>query len=321
MALENLDLTDRKILHELDKNARAPYSDIARKTRITKETVKYRILSLQKNGILKGYYTVIDFSKMGFTIYRLYIRLQNITPKKEVELIDFLKSAKQIAIFYQVSGQYNIALGIWTEDVSQFEEFWHEFRSLFGTYFASYQVSLLTRYEEFTRPYILPIASEKSIFVGLSQTKKEPLDSIDYSILTYLSSHGRATLVELAKHTKYSIITVRTHLKNLIKKRIIAGFRPIFDLEKLGYRYYKIDLWLSDYKRIGSIRNQVVSHPNVIYTENSLLSSDLEFDIEARNFEHFISIMNDFRSRFPEIRDYHYYERIRNYKTNYIPVL
>ena len=43
MSLEDLDLIDRKILAELDKNARISYSELGKKIRVAKETVKYRI--------------------------------------------------------------------------------------------------------------------------------------------------------------------------------------------------------------------------------------------------------------------------------------
>ena len=60
----------------------------------------------------------------------------------------------------------------------------------------------------------------------------------------------------------------------------------------------------------------------MIYTERSVISSDLEFDIEVENFEEFIKIMNSFKEKFPEdIKDYAYYSRIKNYKTSYLPDL
>ena len=48
MLLDTLDLTDRKILSELDKDARISYSELGKKIRVAKETVKYRITQLQQ---------------------------------------------------------------------------------------------------------------------------------------------------------------------------------------------------------------------------------------------------------------------------------
>src|SRR3989338_6125652 len=99
MSLEDLDLLDKKILAELDKNARVSYSELGKRIRIAKETVKYRMQLLEKKGIVQGYYAVIDFSKLGYTIYRLYLKLSGTTPEKEREITEYLTNSKQVAVF------------------------------------------------------------------------------------------------------------------------------------------------------------------------------------------------------------------------------
>ena len=47
-----LDLTDRKILAELDANCRISNSALAKKVNKSRESVKYRIQQLQKKRIL-----------------------------------------------------------------------------------------------------------------------------------------------------------------------------------------------------------------------------------------------------------------------------
>ncbi|MBI2079623.1 hypothetical protein HYT84_02570, partial [Candidatus Micrarchaeota archaeon] len=74
--------------------------------------------------------------------------------------------------------------------------------------------------------------------------------------------------------------------------------------------------------RIKEIRQYILSQKNVIYSESSLIASDLEFDLEVENFEKFIWIMDGVKAKFPEeIKDYTYYSLIKNYKTNYDPEL
>ncbi|HLD60119.1 MAG TPA: winged helix-turn-helix transcriptional regulator [Candidatus Bilamarchaeaceae archaeon] len=322
MSLQKLDLVDRKILSELDKNARQTYSEIGKKIRVPKETVKYRIGLLQKKKIINGFYTVIDFSKIGFVLYRLYLRLQNITPKIENELIDYLTKSK-VGICYQVNGKYHIALGVWVRDIWEYEEFWLDFKLKFGEYFADYSMSILTEYIEFSRTYLLQEKNpEKEMFVTLSRTTPEKLGITELKILEVLSNNARVSLVEIAKKLKVSIVTVRHHLKKLISKKIIIGFRPMLNLNSFGMEYYKVDLWFRKFGEVKEIKQNILSHPNVIYTERSVISSDLEFDIEVENFEEFIKIMNSFKEKFPEdIKDYAYYSRIKNYKTSYLPDL
>lgn len=63
MYIEGLDALDNKILTELEKNARATYSEIGNEVGLSRVAVKNRIENLEKNGIIQGYKTVINPAK------------------------------------------------------------------------------------------------------------------------------------------------------------------------------------------------------------------------------------------------------------------
>ncbi len=321
--MPELDLVDRKILSELDKDARISYSELGKRIRVAKETVKYRINHLQQRGIISGFYTVLNFSKLGFTMYRNYIRLQNTSPSIEEEINDYLANSKNVAIFYRTNGPFHIALAIWAKSLWEYEQFWLDFKNKFGEYLADYHLSVMVEYLEFTRLYLLPSQSnEKLTFTTIIKTEPERLDELDFKLLAFLSDNARASLVEIAKKLDISVVTARYRLKNLVNKKIIIGFRPIFNLRALGREYYKVDLWFRKFGRANEITQHILSHPDVIYTERSLITSDFEFDVEIENFEKFMEMMDSFKAKFPEdIRSYKYYSLVKNYKTNYAPEL
>ncbi len=321
--LVEIDNIDRKILGELDKNSRISYSELGKRIRVAKETVKYRIQQLERKNIIRGYYAAINFSKLGFILYRLYLRLQNTSPKIEQEITNYLLQSKNVSVFYRTSGPFHLALGIWARSVWEYEQFWLDFKSKFNEYLISYSLSMMTEYLEFSRIYLLQSKqNEKITFPTITKTDVEKLNNIDLELLTFLSNKARASLVEISKKLNISIVTARYHLKDLINKKIIIGFRPIFNLNALGLEYYKVDLSFTKFDRAKEITQHILSHPNVAYTERTLVSSDLEFDVEIESFEKFIEMMDSFRAKFPnDIRDYEYYELIYNYKTNYIPSL
>ncbi|MBU4242067.1 MAG: winged helix-turn-helix transcriptional regulator [Nanoarchaeota archaeon] len=58
-----LDFKDKKILYNLDLNSRATLNEIAKKVKLSKQVVDYRLKNLLKNKIIKEFYTVINFSK------------------------------------------------------------------------------------------------------------------------------------------------------------------------------------------------------------------------------------------------------------------
>lgn len=317
-----MDLTDKKILSELDKNARISYSELGKRIRIAKETVKYRIKRLQDDGVIDGFYTVVNFSKIGFMVHRLYLRLQNTSLVIENEIEEYLVNSKNVAVFYRTNGEYHIVLGVWARTNWEYEEFWNSFKEKFGQYFANYHLSIMTEYTEFSRPYLLGGQDEKNQFATITKTEQENFDRLDFALLAYLSNNARASLVDIAKKLGTSIVTVSYHLKKLREKKIITGFRPIFNLQALGMEYYKVDIWFKKFDNVKKATESILSNSNVIYTEKTLATSDLEFDVEIENFNKFIEMMDTIRKKYPDdIKEYRYYSRVKNCKTSYIPDL
>ena len=104
-----LDAKDRKILYELDINSRHSNSEIAKKVGLSKQVVGFRIKRLIQEGIISSFYTVIDISKLGFTIHKNFLRLQNLTKEKENELITFLKANQNVVWVVSCDGKYDLA--------------------------------------------------------------------------------------------------------------------------------------------------------------------------------------------------------------------
>ena len=73
----NIDKTDRKILYELDLNARKPHSQIAKKLRINRSIVSYRINEMKKKGIIKGTFLELNNQLLGYYNVRLFIKFSN----------------------------------------------------------------------------------------------------------------------------------------------------------------------------------------------------------------------------------------------------
>lgn len=60
-----LDKTDRYVLRILQQDCRIPLHQIAKKLRIPKSTIHYRIRRLERDGVIQGYYTKLSASSLG----------------------------------------------------------------------------------------------------------------------------------------------------------------------------------------------------------------------------------------------------------------
>ena len=69
-----LDLKDRKILYELDINARRSDSEIAKKVGLGRDVVRYRIQRLQREGYINYFMTLLNTMKLGYDWYRTLSR-------------------------------------------------------------------------------------------------------------------------------------------------------------------------------------------------------------------------------------------------------
>lgn len=64
MNAEGLDTLDKKILEVIKDNARLSYSDIGKQVGVSRVAVKNRMDILEKNGIIRGYHTIIKNNNM-----------------------------------------------------------------------------------------------------------------------------------------------------------------------------------------------------------------------------------------------------------------
>ena len=63
--IDNIDL---KILNVLSKNAKMPYTEVAKKVFVSGGTVHVRMRKLEKMGVVRGTKLDIDYDKLGYNI-------------------------------------------------------------------------------------------------------------------------------------------------------------------------------------------------------------------------------------------------------------
>ena len=132
--MHTLDLIDRKILHELDINARIPTTQLAKKLRQTREKINYRLSNLQKEGYIRKFVCMINPSKFGYSIYKLFFKFQNLSKEREKEVFDWLVNNKYIYWVASAKGKWDVNITIFAEDINHFDEIMSEFHTKYGTY-------------------------------------------------------------------------------------------------------------------------------------------------------------------------------------------
>ena len=153
--MKEVDKIDRKILYELDIDARQPLSKIASNVGTSKQVVDYRIKRLVKLGIIKGFSTVIDHSKLGYFSFRVYIKLRNISPTKQKEMIQYLNNNNDIWWLVTVDGDWDIDFVVLVKNAFDFYRIWEEFINLFMNYIFKHEVTVYSHIQEFPKSYLI----------------------------------------------------------------------------------------------------------------------------------------------------------------------
>ena len=121
MWIEGLDETDNKILSVIKDDARLSYKEIGDQVGISRVSVKTRMDAMQEKGIIKGFQTVIDPTKVpGGT--RFFLELE-CTPKVYENRVELLLKNRMIRQVYSVSGECRIHASGFAKDSRSLENF------------------------------------------------------------------------------------------------------------------------------------------------------------------------------------------------------
>ena len=314
-----LDLKDRKILYQLELNARQPSSKIAKKVGLSKEVVNYRIKRLESEEVIKGYYALIDLSKLGYLHFRVYLKLIDSSPKKEKEIIDYLVLCKETSHVADIDGSFDIAFGVAVKNILSFESFYNKFKQNFKEYLGKEQISIFTAVYHFNRSYILDEKIRKTSAGIVGKSNEESYDEADLKILEILTKNSRVPLIDVAEKISMPERTVAFRIKKLEQRKIILGYKPLFNLGKLGFEYYKLDIALRSLSKIKRLTNYAEENPFVIYIDQTIAGSDFEIDVEVKNKTHLFQIIEELKSEFSDIREINYFTLISYNKLVYLP--
>lgn len=150
-----LDLKDKKILFELDFNARISYSELAKKVGLSKQGAEYKLNNLIKKGIIKGFYPVLNVPALGYLYCRLPISLHNVTKEKQDEIIKYLQEHPRVFWLLEMQGQYDLLIVIWAKSVTQFKEFIEEVEGKYGNHVQKKASVIATDVIHFQHRYLL----------------------------------------------------------------------------------------------------------------------------------------------------------------------
>jgi Lrp/AsnC family leucine-responsive transcriptional regulator len=120
----NLDETDLRILHELQKDARISHQELSERVGLSPSPCSRRIRIMESNGIIKGYRADVDERALGFAM-SIFVSV-----KLDRQIDDLLVNfEREVALCPEVvdcwlmTGNRDYLLRISVRDLDEFEHF------------------------------------------------------------------------------------------------------------------------------------------------------------------------------------------------------
>jgi len=309
----SIDEKDKRILYELDLDARQSISQMAKKLRLNKGVVAYRIKRLEESGVIKSYYPMIDYSKLGFFGLRIYTKFTSANSDEEKEIIDFFVKSKHTWWVGTIDGEYSLGAVFWVKRMSDFYGFWNEFKKRYHHLLSQTVVSIYNSVYDLNYTFLVPDGKRTYSHVGLSP--QVGVSRTELATLNALSEDARAPITAISRKAGLSPVTIQRAIRTLKRKGIVRGFRPLLDLNKLGVVYYKLNVYVKDYGQLDKMVKYALHHPNAIYVNEAIGYADFEMEVLTRSHEEFRQIFGDFKAKFQEtIRDADYFVYSRIHK-------
>lgn len=317
-----IDKLDRKIIAELDMNARIHISKLAKAVRSSREVIQYRIKTLTKKGVIAGTQTFFNPTKLGYNLYRVLVRLDTLDKEILNSFQNYFINNNYVMWFAKLGGKWDYIIEFFAKNANQFDNMLNKSINQFRKYIQIYDVFPILEINCYKRKYIYNNKKDISFSI-LGEVKKEKLDKIDLKIINELKVNAQKTNTEIAQKLNLVRNTIKYRIEKLKDKGIISGFKLFYHPSILNYQSFKLlmsmkNLDQNDEKKFFFYAKE---NPNIIFAHKNLGKWNYEFEIECEDFKKLQEIIIDLRINFKSlILDYEIFPVLYDYKIDLFPM-
>jgi Lrp/AsnC family transcriptional regulator, leucine-responsive regulatory protein len=299
----NLDLKDKKILFELDKDSSLSLQKIAKKVGLSKEVVFHRINHLINEKVILKFHTVPASYRLGLTAYKIYLRLSNISKQEFDELVDYLIKNNDVFWIGTCKGRWDLIFGIWAKSIEDFFIVHDKILDKFSKYIQDKELSISRENLQYNRRWFYYDTLDPLEFNFGEKEEKVKLDEKDQKILQILTDNSRIKITDISEKIKLNPKVIAYRIREMEKKGIIKGYKTLLNSSIIGFCTCKAFIF---FKNINEIRKKEFLDyckklPNSINIVITFAPWDLEIMFETKTYEEYFKIMDDVKEKFKDI--------------------
>jgi len=296
-----LDARDRQILMLLARDSRMPATQIAKKVRLSRDAVSYRINRLVEKKVILGFFAEVKFLKLGFYAFDLLLQLDEKNPEKINMLVADMKSHPNVVNVTEYSDRWDMEIVFLAKSVLEFDRMLSEFGARYGDIILERApLQLVKTYTISHVPYDIHYTSEYSVPTA---AEKEKLDGTDVEILKLLALNCRVSNYEVGNKVGLSPDAVAYRIKSLLKKGVIKEFTVMLNYSLLNYDWYTfaIRLRMLDQKNEAKFKAFVNNHPLIRRAMKTLGAWDLLLYVVTPSPKEFHALVKEIKTTFSDI--------------------
>lgn len=296
-----LDALDRKILAELDRNARIGISELSRRMRHGRDIIDYRLQRLFDSGTILQSSAVTNPYALGFTLFKSYLKLRN-ESRRISSLRKGILNHQKVFCIAACDGEWDLIFTIIARSAHEASQVLDEILFTYADIIIAHDFAVVLRYHLCSRNYLHENSPNQEFIIG-GEPNDFRADDLELQLLDLLSRDARASVTEMATALKISPIMVKTRIERLEQHGVIVGYRLGLDRKKLNLSSFKaqIDLPLYDKKEVSRLIEYCVSSPWIVKVIVQLGRCPLECNIDAQGYDHFHKIISELKSAFPQL--------------------
>ena len=208
------------------------------------------------------------------------------------------------------------------ESINEMNDLWNELLKKYANYIEKRLLTIMTKVHYFSRAYLSGLKENDYEIITFTAPNEMIIDEKDWLILQLLAPNSRISIVDIASKVKLTPKTVIEKIKKLENNKIIVGYKTVFDLNKLGYQYFKIHLSLNNITsdKVQHLKNFLKRNPYVVYEDEVLGGDDIEIELQVENTQKLRAIVDEIKSGFSDmIKDSSVLEYYKEHKYLFLP--
>jgi len=308
-----------QILYELSNNSRIPLKQLAKKVKLSESATSYRLKQLYDQNIILGTTPIFDHSKLGHLIYRIYSNFFGTTSEKEKEILNWLKEQKEVSVLARSSGDYDFLIMSSLSSPLKFHNFIKKLKEKYRKYLGIIDTFIYLKTYHFSRDYFNQ-KKKNPVMVVIGESKSEKIDDIDKKIIRCIAPDARKSVLKIAEEIKVPVRTVANRLKNLEKKKIIAGYTINLNLQKIGREYFKLNIISNENVDYNTLINFALNLDESIYIDETIGKYDFELNIEVKDRNELNKIINLLKNKMGGFKDLGIFQVEKYIKLTYLGI-